>query len=95
MEIKPLSKVEKKNLLRLAKASELIKGGVWYFKLENGDFQTIISDLEYLGMPTKKYSDFCNHCSKSGYMYLNRERPNFSLTEEMHRIDFQRMEKYR
>jgi len=94
MEIKPLSNIEKKNLLRKAKASELMKGGVWYMRLQNGDFQTVISDLESLGMPVKQYSEFCNHCSKYGYMYLNREKPNFSLSESMHKKDFQRMQKY-
>lgn len=95
MQIRPLSKIEKKNLLRKAKASELVKGGVWYLKVQNGDFKTVVSDLDYLGMPIKRYSDFCNHCSKFGYIYLNREKPNFSLCEEMHKMDFERMEKYK
>lgn len=94
IKIKPLSKKQKKKLLRPAKANELKRGGVWYYKNEEGDFQMVISDMDSLGMTIENYRTFVGHASKFGYMYINRAKPNYSLTTEVHGLDLIRMRKY-
>ena len=90
-----MNRASKKKLLRQGTAKELVGGGVWYYKDAKGDFKTVISDLDWLGMPIKDYREFCKRCARLGFLYLNREKPNYCLTESQHKADFRRIEKYK
>ncbi len=81
-------------MLRQGKASELKKGGIWYYKNESGIFQVVINDMDTLGMSDDDFSAFCSKCSKKGTMYLNRDLPNFNLNKCMHPFDRYRLMKY-
>lgn len=90
-----MSQDSKKDQLRKGTAKELVAGGVWYFRLANGDFETVISDIDWLGVPIAEYRDFCKRCSKLGFLYLNKNKPNYCLTESQHKADFKRIQKYK
>ena len=87
-----LSKLKKEEQLRQGRGSELVAGGVWYFKSDKGDFEVVISDIDFLD---KGYRKFCKEASSEGRMYLNREKPGYSLMTHWHTEDKERMDYYR
>lgn len=87
--IRPLSKNDLNKILRKGKAYELLSGGVWYYKDKTGCFHRVVNENVDDG-----FRSFCAMCSKFGYMYLFRDKPNFSYTKEAHIFDNERIKKY-
>jgi hypothetical protein len=88
---KHLFNIEIEKRLRQGKASELIAGGIWYFKDEKGDFKRVENDIENLG---PGFRTFCEKHSRENNMYLFIEKPNYSYTESAHKFDQVLIDKY-
>lgn len=84
------SKKEIRKLLRPGKASELVPGGVWYYRTQEGDFQRVVSDEQNL--KEEGYREFIKNASKFGLLYVNVDIPNYSITESNHKRDYERMQ---
>ena len=82
IKIPPLSEKEKRVLLRQGKAYELVQGGTWYYKSKDGKFERVVTD-EY-NLNNEGYREFVNNSSKLGFLFVNRDRPNYSLTKWCH-----------
>ena len=87
----PLSKIEE-NKLRKGRAIELVAGGVWYYKDAHGHFKRVVSDLDHLD---DGYRIFIKNCSNLGFLYLNRDKPNYSVTDSCHDEDLERIDYYK
>lgn len=84
------SRIEEK--LRQGRGYELVAGGVWYYKNQKGEFERVVSDIDYVD---EGYRQFCKDSSSDGKIYLNREKPGYSLMKIMHTGDKKRMDYYR
>ena len=67
--------------LRVAKANELILGGVWYRKNTDGTFSTVIMEMPKKEHTQKEFRKIVQQLSKSEKIYVRKDKPNFPLTE--------------
>lgn len=90
--IPPLSDKEKAVLLRQGRSVELQAGGVWYMKNDTGGFDRVETNEQNINKAG--YREFVIDCSKKGLIFLNREKPNYSLSKAAHGEDKHNIEKY-
>lgn len=80
-------------MLRKAKASELVAGGVWYRKDENGKFWIETNDLIWIPN-LSGYRKFLKQLSIDGNLYLRADKPNYPLNLNMENYYKEKMEYY-
>ena len=70
------------SLLRQGTANELIEGGVWYRKNDDGSFSTVVTLLPKDEAKRIQYKEQIKEDSKNGLVYLREDKPNYPLTQE-------------
>lgn len=90
--IQPYSDKEKMVLLRRARAVEIVGGGVWYMKNPTGGFDRVETNDQNINK--SGYREFVMECSKKGLIYLNKDKPNYSLDKGSHGADKQNIKEH-
>lgn len=82
------------DMLKKATASDLVRGGVWYRKDEDGNsFSTVISDPQNEEQ-MQNFKRVTKQLSLEGRIYLRADMPNYPLSPDMELVTRKRIEKY-
>lgn len=80
--------------LRQARASELIAGGIWYLRNDDGTFSTVINEITENKQYMQNFREWLKQMSIELRIYVRLDKANYPLTLDAEICTEQRIEKY-